>query len=438
MARLLPSLTLFCLAAAAQPSRYNFDEARVPPYTLPDPLTMANGEHVQDGKTWLDKRRPELLNIFAEHVYGKTPPDSGPLRASEVFTDRRALGGKAIRKQVTLYFTPDNAGPQMHLLLYLPTAVKGPIPVFLGLSFSGNHTIHSDPGIIANDVWVADPADISPKGPKRMLHLPPDDRTRGSRAADWQLEKILARGYGLAVVYYYDIEPDFVGGMQYGVRPVLMKDPENWSALGAWAWGLSRALDFLLTDKAIDPRHIALIGHSRLGKAALWAAAQDRRFTLVISNESGKGGASLLKRGFGETIDHLNTAFPHWFCPEYKQYTGHPEKLPVDGNELLSLIAPHPLYVSSAVEDLGSDPKGEFLAAVSAGNVYRLFGKRGLGITQMPPVDQPVMHDVAYHIRTGKHDVTAFDWEQYLTFADQHWGNISPPDPHAGPTSKLK
>jgi hypothetical protein len=210
--------------------------------------------------------------------------------------------------------------------------------------------------------------------------------------------------------------------MQYGVRPALTSSPEDWSAIGAWAWGLSRALDYLVTNKAIDARHIALIGHSRLGKAALWAAAQDHRFSLVISNESGKGGASLLRRGFGETTDHLNSAFPHWFSPVYKQYTGHPENLPVDGNDLLALIAPRPLYVASAAEDLGSDPRGEFLAAVNASRVYQLLGKKGLGNIPMPPVDQPVMHDIGYHIRTGKHDVTAFDWDQYLAFADMHWG----------------
>jgi hypothetical protein len=234
------------------------------------------------------------------------------------------------------------------------------------------------------------------------------------------VEKILAHGYGVATLYYGDIEPDFPEGMQKSVRS-MFDAPEQWSAMGAWAWGLSRAVDYLRADPRVDARHLGVIGHSRLGKAALWAAAQDTRFNLVISNESGKGGASLLRRGFGETIDHLNGAFPHWFAPGYKEYTGHPEKLPVDGNELLSLIAPRPLYVASAAEDLGSDPKGEFLSAVSAGRVYSLLGRKGLGTSQMPAVDQAVMHDIGYHVRSGKHDVTEFDWDQYLAFADMHW-----------------
>ncbi len=423
LATVLIQLAIFPAAILAQTNRYNYDEAKVPPYTIPDALTLANGQPVKDAKTWTDVRRPELIAIFEDQVYGKTPILMPEIRYSEVLSDWSALKGKAIRKQVTVYFTPHNDGPQMHILLYLPKDAKGLVPVFLGLNFNGNHTVHADPGILANDVWVRDPA--STTKPTKMLHLPPDDRTRGSDSNAWQVEKILSKGYGLATVYYGDIEPDFVGGADNGVRPVLLESTErkmeDWSAIGAWAWGLSRAVDYLKTEKAIDARHIALIGHSRLGKAALWAAAQDPRFALVVSNESGKGGASLLKRGYGETTDHLNDAFPHWFNANYKQYTGHPEKLPIDGNELLALVAPRPLYVASAEDDRGSDPKGEFLAALDAGKVYKLLGRRGLPVKAMPAMDQPVMADVGYHMRAGKHDVTAFDWDQYLAFADAQW-----------------
>ncbi|HVW84077.1 MAG TPA: hypothetical protein VHB50_05335 [Bryobacteraceae bacterium] len=418
MSRLLAVLLLVC-AAVAQTNRYNFDESRVAPYKLPDPLVLSNGQRVRDAKTWNEQRRPELMAIFEDQVYGKTPLDASGIRFSQTFVEPKALKGKAIRKQVTVYFTPHNDGPRMDVLIYLPAAAKGPVPVFVGLNFNGNQTVANDPAILTNDVWLRDPA-----GSGKWMHLPPDDRTRGANASNWQVEKILSHGYGLATVYYCDIEPDFDGGAQYGVRS-LLPDPQSWSALGAWAWGLSRVVDYLHTDKTIDPKRIALIGHSRLGKAALWAAAQDQRFSLVISNESGKGGASLLKRTYGETTDHLNTAFPHWFCANYKQYTGHPEKLPVDGNDLLALIAPRPLYVASAEEDRGSDPKGEFLSAASVGHVYALFGKKGLGTNQMPPVNQPIMHDVGYHVRTGKHDVTDYDWDQYLAFADMHWAKGS-------------
>ena len=412
----LPLFAIFlCCAAIAQTLPYNYDEGKVGPYAIPDSLALVDGTRVTDAATWNRKRRPELLALFENQVYGKTPASSLRIRTGEVVEDKNALGGKAIRKQVTVYFTPLNDGPRMNVLVYLPSKAQVPVPVFLGLNFSGNHTVNADPGILMNDVWIRDPDDKS-----KMIRRVPDDRTRGTGAANWQVEKILAHGYGLATIYYFDIEPDFDGGMQFGVRSVL-PDPQSWSAMGAWAWGLSRAVDYLIADRRVDPLRIAVMGHSRLGKAALWAAAQDTRFALVISNESGKGGASLLKRGYGETIDHLNTAFPHWFSATYHQYTGHPEKLPVDGNELLALIAPRPLYVASAEDDRGSDPKAEFLSAVDAGRVYGLFGRKGLGTDRMPHVNQSILHDIGYHVRTGKHDVTEYDWEQYLAFADLHW-----------------
>jgi len=384
--------------------------------TLLDPLTMRNGEPVRDTRMWTEQRRPDLIAMFEDQVYGKTPADRLPVHNGPAVTDNKALGGKAIRKQITIFFSQRIDGPQMHLLLYLP-AGKAKSPLFLGLNFNGNQSVDKDPGILTSDVWVKDPV-----GSGKTLRLPPDDNTRGANAANWQVAKLIAAGYGLATAYYGDIEPDFSEGEPFGVRP-LFSEGEKWSALGAWAWGLSRAVDYLLTDPRVDPDRIALIGHSRLGKAALWAAAQDRRFALVISNESGKGGASPLKRRQGETIDHLNNSFPNWFCANYKQYTGHPENLPVDGNDLLALIAPRPLYVASAEGDLNSDPAGEFLSAASVGRVYALFGKKGLGTERMPSANEPIMHDVGYHIRTGKPDVTEFDWDQYIAFANLHWGS---------------
>ena len=263
----VPVIVALALSLAfAQANRYNYDESKIPPYTIPDALTLADGSRVKDVQSWNQKRRPELIALFEDQVYGKTPSKEIPLRTNKALVDAKALGGKAIRKQVTLYFSDRNDGPQLHLLIYLPAKSIGPVPVFVGLNFSGNHTVDADPGILSNDVWVKDPG-----GSGKWTRLPPDDRTHGSGAANWQVEKILAHGYGLATAYCYDIEPDFVGGMEYGVRP-LFPEPENWSALGAWAWGLSRIADYLRTDKNIDSDHIALIGHSRLGKAALWAA----------------------------------------------------------------------------------------------------------------------------------------------------------------------
>ena len=410
------ALLLLPLVAAAQPDNANYDESKVGAYTLPDPLVLQNGGRVRDAATWYKRRRPEILHLFETNVYGRTPAKQ--LRTTFELTsiDKNALGGKAIRKQVTVHFSNGKDARKMDLLLYVPVDARKPVPVFLGLNFDGNQTVDADPGIRLGDVWV------------RGKRQPASGSSRGSAASEWQVEKILARGYALATAYYGDIEPDFAGGMTYGVRPLFFRPgqtqpaTDDWGAIGAWAWGLSRAAEYLKTDRDIDAQKIALMGHSRLGKTALWAGAQDTRFALVISNDSGEGGAALSRRNFGETIEHLNTAFPHWFCANYRKYNDHADQLPLDHHMLLALIAPRPLYVASAEQDQWADPRGEFLSAVAAGPVYELLGKQGLGTDQMPAVSHPIMHTIGYHIRPGKHDVTAYDWDQYLAFADMHFG----------------
>jgi len=412
--RSIPFL-LVVAAAPAQTPEPIYDESRVPKYTLPDPLLMRNGERVRDAKTWTARRRPEILEIYQTEVYGRSLAPPAKLNSEITSIDKQALAGKAIRKEVTLYFAGKDR-PKMDLLIYLPAAATKPVPVFLGLSFSGNQTVAADPGIKLGDEWV--------KGVKQ----PALEKSRGAQAQQWQVDQILAHGYGLATIYYGDIEPDFNGGMKYGIRPLFFKPGQSepaadeWGAIAAWAWGLSRALDYLETDRQIDARHVAVFGHSRLGKAALWAGAQDTRFRLVISNESGEGGAAISRRDYGERTKDLNTRFPHWFDANFKKYNGREDQMPFDSNLLLSLIAPRPLYVASAEGDQWSDPRGEFLGALGASPVYELFGKKGLGTDQMPRNHEPIMHTVAYHIRAGKHDVTAYDWEQYLKFADSQWG----------------
>ena len=216
--------------------------------------------------------------------------------------------------------------------------------------------------------------------------------------------------------------------------------PDDWGAIGVWAWGLSRALDYLVTDPLIDPTRIAVTGHSRLGKTVNWAAAQDTRFAAILSTESGKAGQSLSRRVFGETVAHLEDSFPYWFCANYAQWSGRDTEIPADGNLLLSLLAPRPVYVASAEGDQWSDPRGEFLSAVSASHVYALLGEPGISTQTMPPADTPTdpTRFVAYHVRTGKHDVTAYDWDQYLNFLDAHFGKQVAPSLYSAAPAAVK
>lgn len=421
---------LFCivfffegLEIAAQDILINQDETKVPPYTLPDPLQGKDGKRVTDPQQWLQHQRAAMLKLFADNVYGRMPVKPGNMKFTITSVDSFALGGSAIRKQVTIFFTNTASAPSMDLLIYLPTAAKGPVPVFIGLNFYGNQTIHADSGIRLSTQWVMNDEQHG------IVNNRATEASRGKDAGKWAVEEIINRGYGLATAYYGDLEPDHPDGWKTGIRTTMKTElsiQENeWGAIGAWAWGLSRIMDYLETDKAVDAKKVVITGHSRLGKACLWAAANDPRFAIVVSNNSGEGGAALSKRWFGETIEKINTSFPHWFAPAFKQYNKHPEKLPVDMHILLSLVAPRPLYVASAADDWWADPKGEFLSAKNAEPVYALFGKKGLGSTEMPPVDHPVGETIRYHIRTGKHDFTLYDWQQYLDFADKQFGRSS-------------
>jgi dienelactone hydrolase len=455
LAMLSAFLFLAASALAQRAPGYNYDEPNPGTYTLLDPLLLINGQHVTTPGQWKTQRRPEILRLFEENIFGHTPEGAQhlPVNAHVLEHDDHALGGLAVREQVELSFNPVpgiSLGPQvlhtLRLLIYIPTAaaeVHRPSPIVLGLNFGGNQSILDDHAIEPTPIWT------KPKGATELVHALPSDETRGSATKQWQVKLLLEHGYGLATAYYGDLEPDFKGASQYSVRqlfqPAGQTKPDSWGAIGAWAWGLSRALDYLLTDPLVDSAHVAVTGHSRLGKAADWAAAQDTRFAALLSTESGHGGQSIQRRVLGETVAHLEHSFPYWFCPNYAQWVDHDAEIPVDGNLLLSLVAPRPLYVASAVGDEWSDPKGEFLSAVSASRVYRLLGKPALAeTTPMPDPDQPIGLDgyVAYHDRTGKHDVTRFDWEHYLDFLDRRWGKSgtadAPPQQPNQPATKAQ
>ena len=401
------------MAASAQSPQANYDESKVGAYTLPNPLVFKNGEPVRSVRDW-NRRRREILELFETNVFGHSPKPKHT--RFEVFdVDKTALGGKAVRKQVTIYFSSTKDAPKADLLIYIPAGASQPVPMFLTLNFGGNQSVINDPGIRLRTIWDA----------KTHVGQLASQESRG-RDTGFEVEKILARGYGFATICYQNIEPDFKGGYADGIRPLFFKPgqgepaPQDWGAIGAWAYGLSRAMDYLEKDKDVDAKRVAIMGHSRLGKTVLWAGAMDNRFAMVISSCPGEGGASLYRRNYGETIANLVGAFPYWFSASFQKYSDHADQLPVDAHELIALIAPRPVYVTGAEDDRWADPKGEFLACVAAGPLFRLLGARDLGTDEMPSLNQPIMHTVAFHVRTGKHAVTAFDWDQFLTFADMH------------------
>jgi hypothetical protein len=399
-----------------------YDEAKVPKYKLPDPLVMLDGTKVTDAATWRTKRRPEILELFRTQVYGKSPARPEKV-ASKVFDlDRKALDGLATRMQVSVSLGGRQGAATMDILLYVPNAARKPVPAFVGLNFAGNQAIHADPAIKLSASWMRN------RG-RGVVKNRATEESRGASRSRWPVEMILKRGYALATIYYGDIDPDFHDGFKNGVHAAHdrfdegKRPPDAWGSISAWAWGLSRAMDYFETNDAVDHKRVAVLGHSRLGKTALWAGAQDKRFALTISNNSGCGGAALSSRRYGESVKRINTSFPHWFCDNFKTYNDREGDLPVDQHMLVAQIAPRAANVASADEDLWADPRGEFLSCKHADPVYRLLGVEGLGVEAMPPLDRPVAKGrIGYHVRSGGHDVKTFDWQQYLDFADKHLG----------------
>ncbi|MBA2354059.1 MAG: acetylxylan esterase [Acidobacteria bacterium] len=398
------------LTARSQPTEPQYDEARVPPYTLPPLLAFQGGARLQHRRDWPARRR-ELLDLFSAQVYGWTPPRLPAATVREVEAATPALEGRARRQQFQLVWP---GMPPVDVLLYRP-AHDRPVPVFVGLNFFGNHSTNADPGIRLSDRWMR----------ASEQHFIRDhratERSRGTMATRWPLDLILRRDCAVMTAYCGDFAPDDPAHVGEGVARLVdtaslpaSAAPERWGAVGMWAFGLSEMRRAAVSMIGLDPTRAVVIGHSRLGKAALWAGAQDEQFAMVVSNDSGCAGAALSRRLYGEDVARITTAFPHWFCPRFATYGHREADLPIDQHQLLALCAPRSLYVASAIDDRWADPRGEFLAAVAADEAYTFLGVTGLRVTRMPAVDRPVGQRLRYHVRSGGHDITHYDWSQYL------------------------
>lgn len=395
----------------------NYDESKVGDYkaTLPDPLTMNNGKKVTTAKQW-KKRRAEILKIFEEQQYGKWPAKKPKLRYD--LEEDLGFEGTAVRKQLTLYFSEDKAGPKVDVLIYLPKDANGPVPLLLNLSFMQNNINVSDPGVKPGRRWDAKTASYvelpAMQGPNRM---------RGF-GMDATIKEYLKEGFGFATLCYTDIQPDALNTETAGVRGLYLKDgqtkpaDDEWGSISAWAWGVSNIIDYFETDEDIDATRIALTGCSRLGKTTIWTGAREERIKVVIPSCSGEGGAALSRRNFGETVGHLvePTRFPYQFAGNYSLYGDKVDQMPMDAHMLIALIAPRPLLLSTGDTDNWSDPKGEFYAAVEAAPVYELLGKDALGTDVMPPAEQPIYTTLGYVMHDGGHGVLPQDWKYYLEF----------------------
>jgi len=422
-------LTLWCSLAlifigsriTGQDLKFNYDESLVPTYRLPDLLITNGGDSIVNRSQWERIRRPEVLDLFENHMFGRVPVNVENELRFEVIESGLVLQGRARRLQVRLFFSREQDAPAVDVLIYLPIVAtrRDACPMFVGLNFMGNHTITKDPVVHVTKSWVRNKDNIGYQDNKASL------TSRGISAHRWPIELLVGSGFGLATAYYGDIDPDFDDGFNNGVHALYPKGEDSkgqqWGSIATWSWGLSRILDYLQTLEVVNSKQIGVIGHSRLGKTSLWAGATDERFAVVISNDSGCGGAALSRRQFGETVQRINTSFPHWFCDKFQDYNANETALPVDQHMLIALIAPRPVYIASASEDLWADPQGEFLSGQLAQPVYDLYSATGLDVDVKPESNQPVGDHVAYHLREGKHNLLEYDWRQYIEFAKRHY-----------------
>ena len=379
----------------------NYDETKVRPYTLPDPLVLADGKPVKDAKTWQERRRPELLHLYETEIYGRIPANTPHVTWRVTETDTHARDGAATLKRLAGTIGDSADAPVIDVKLYTPANARGRVPVILLVNFGGG-----------------------PNPPAGRAGAPP------LSGAPPVAAEILAKGWGYATVGYQDIQPDRADAWTSGVIGVTLSRsagatkpaPDEWGTIGAWSWGVSRIVDYLETDASVNAKQIALFGHSRLGKTALWASALDTRIAVVYSSCAGEMGSALARRDWGETVDDMAQNFGWQFAGNFQKWVGRWNEMPVDAHMLIALSAPRPVFITGGTTDQWADPAGEFLSEVAAGPVYRLLCRKDLGVTTLPPLDSPVTSgDLGFHYHTGGHAATPADWSAFLQFLAKYF-----------------
>lgn len=379
--------TMFFQTLVAQ----NTDESKVKLYKLPEVLKTMQGKKISSVKDWENIRRPEILKLFENNVYGQVPKDYEKISFEIKNEDKNAMNGAATLKEITITVLRKQKKVTINLLLFTPNRIKKEVPVFLVINHRGIRTM---------------------------------DVTQVSKNDFWPAEEVIEAGYGIAGFDVKDVAPDDKTNFQKGVLELYPKQLEmnnGMRALSAWSWGASRVIDYFEKDNSVDAKKIITVGHSRGGKASLWCGAQDKRVSIAISNDSGNSGAALSRRNFGESVKNV-LRFTHWFCPNYKQYADNEDKLPVDQHMLLALMAPRGVYIASAAEDFWADPKGQYVSLLEAQVAYNLYDIKDNFPTEMPEANKQIIQSHSgFHNREGKHNMNLYDWQQFIKFANDYY-----------------
>ncbi len=383
---------------------------------LPDPLGCLDGTRVTTADEWRRARAPELRHLFQHYMYGFFPPPPEEVSSTVLWEDDRFCDGLGTLSELDVRFHP--TAPSFRLLVAVPNSRPASgAPVFIGPNFGGNHTEVDHPAVMLPDTWMR------PTIPG-VVDNRATEAGRGKQKR-FDFERALRRGYGVATFYYGDLDPDrndFTDGVHPHLGGGPQRGPHDWGAIAAWAYGVMRAVDVLVRHPGIDRSRIAAVGHSRLGKTVLLAAAFDERIALVIPHQAGMGGSAPSRGTVGESVRQINEAFPHWFCDEFKRFNDQPERLPFDQHCLVGLCAPRPVLFSNATEDTWANPAGQFEVLKAAEPVYRLFVVEGLAAEEMPQPGTLIDSRLGYFLREGKHSMTGEDWEAFCAFADRWLG----------------